>query len=279
MLNQLRHWTKRTLRRWPRGFAKAKRWYGVATYRMGIPHDGDFAFFKNLAKREGLLVDVGANTGQSARSVRIFNQSLEILSFEPNRLLEPEMQATRRLLGLGFNYRMVGLGRREQSLTLYCPMAGETPLTPWATANLAALEHNRPLIEQEAGMPIQVTSVQIEVKRFDDLELHPQAIKIDVEGLELDVLQGMRDTLRRDQPILMIECSENTPEVAAFLSTLGYHTYHYDQRQNMLEETTDPAAATNYFALTPAALERLLDQSSLQIRMPREIFGIESLPV
>lgn len=269
MLNHIRQWAKLTLRRWPLLYSAGKHFYGWLTYRLRIPHDPDFAFFRNFGKRDGLVVDVGANTGQSARSIRIFNRKLSILSFEPNRLLESELRATRRLLGPGFEYHMVGLGRREQTLTLYCPVAGETPLTPWATADRAALERNRPLIEKEIGTTVSVTAVPVEIRRFDDLGLRPLAVKIDVEGLELEVLQGMRETLQRDEPILMIECSANTPEVAELLASFGYHTYVYDPRGNSLRETDDPAATTNYFACTPAALERLADTSAIKIVVPR----------
>ncbi len=265
MMNRIPSLGKRALRGWPTLFAAAKRCYGHLTYRLRIPHDPDFAFFRNFDGRTGLFVDVGANTGQSARSVRVFNRSLEVLSFEPNRLLESELQATRKLLGPGFDYRMVGLGRREQTMTLYCPMVGNTPLTPWASADRTALERNRPYIEREAGTPIHVTSIPIEIRRFDDLGLHPVVVKIDVEGLELDVLQGMRETLERDEPILMIECSASTREVAALLETFGYHTYEYSPRYNTIRETSDPAATTNYFACTAAALERLVDSSSLRL--------------
>jgi len=266
MIEQLRNIGKRSLRRWPRAYLAAKRWFGTTTYWLRVPHDRDFAFFRNFNNREGLVVDIGANTGQSARSIRIFNRSLEILSFEPNRLLEPELAATRNLLGPGFDFRMVGLGRRQQMLTLFCPVASGTPLSPWATADRASLEHNRSAIEREVGTQVSVTTVAIEIRRFDDLGLKPLAAKIDVEGLELDVLEGMRETLATAEPILMIECSERTPQVVALLAEYGYRTYSYDPRKNALRETNTPADSTNYFACTPAALERLIAGSRLRVQ-------------
>ncbi len=265
MIEKLRNFGKRTLRRWPRAYLTAKRWFGTSTYWLGVPHDRDFTFFRNFEGREGLVVDIGANTGQSARSIRIFNRSLEILSFEPNRLLEPELAATRSLLGPGFDYRMVGLGRRQQMLTLYCPVASGTPLSPWATADRASLEHNRPAIEREVGIQVSVTTVPIEIRRFDDLGLRPTAVKIDVEGLELDVLDGMRETLAAAEPILMIECSEHTPDAVALLAEYGYRTYAYDPHKNTLRETTAPADSTNYFACTPTAIDRLTAGSRLRV--------------
>jgi len=256
MLDAFRKLGKRTLRRWPRLYTSARRAYARLAYCLGKPHDADFAFFANLGDTPGLFADIGANTGQSARSLRIFNTSLEIISFEPNRLLEPELRATRELLGDRFEYRLHGLGTKREIITLYFPVAGETLLSPWATADRQALERNRPAIEREAGTRITVEMVPIEIRRFDDLGLHPVVVKIDVEGFELDVLRGMTETLAADEPILLIESSAHTPEVIELLRPLGYRLFAYDPRENVLTEAA-PAACNNYFALTDASIERL----------------------
>jgi FkbM family methyltransferase len=254
---------KSTLCRWPRLYRFAKRAKGYAAYRLGIPHDNDFAFFANLAG--GLFVDVGANAGQSARSLRIFNRELAILSFEPNRLLEPELRATRRLLGAGYDYRLIGLGNRDEWLTLYVPFAGRTPLSPWATLDRASLETNRRAIEREAGGAFTVGEVPVEVRRFDELGLRPLAVKIDVEGGELAVLEGMRETLARDEPILMLENNSSAEAAAALVASLGYRTFEYEVDAKVLRETDDLCGTINYFACTSAVLEWLRESDDLRI--------------
>jgi FkbM family methyltransferase len=275
--SRLHRAAKATLGRWPRLYRWTKRLYGYLTFRLGIPHDQDFAFFANLG--EGLLVDIGANTGQSARSVRVFNRQLRIVSFEPNRLLEPELRFTRRLLGPGFEYRMLGLGDRDQTLTLYVPMAGRTPLSPWATADRPTLERNRKLIEAESGGPVSVAEVPVEVRRFDELGLHPLAVKIDVEGFELAVLRGMRETLERDEPILMLENNSSAEAAAACLRGLGYRTFAYDVDRNALIETGDLCGTANYFACTTAVIERLGQFADLAIELAAGTEPSEPIPV
>jgi hypothetical protein len=57
---------------------------------------------------------------------------------------------------------------------------------------------------------------------LDSLRI-PKAIrlvKIDAEGHELSVLKGMRDTLARDRPVLIVEMP--SPEARAMLASLGY---------------------------------------------------------
>ena len=52
----------------------------------------------------------------------------------------------------------------------------------------------------------------------------PTLIKIDVEGLELEVLRGAQATLREHRPTLVIEAHfrELASAVTARLATLGY---------------------------------------------------------
>jgi FkbM family methyltransferase len=256
MLTPPKTFIKSTLRRWPAAYAMAKRIYGSAAYCLRIPHDPDFAFFRNLRGVKGLFVDVGANAGQSACSLRIFNRTLDILSFEPNQLLEPDLRFTRRLLGSSYRYAMHGLGSRLHESTLYVPMAGRTPHTPWATADRESLERCRPMIERELGASFTIAAVPMEVKRFDDLGLRPVAIKIDVEGCELDVLRGMPDTLERDEPILMIENNSSAPAVVALLQGQGYQVFTYDPRRNTLRQTDKVNGVTNYFACSPSTIAR-----------------------
>jgi FkbM family methyltransferase len=69
--------------------------------------------------------------------------------------------------------------------------------------------------EDEGDLTVLTVSV-------DSLRI-PKAIrlvKIDAEGHELSVLKGMRDTLTRDHPVLIVEMPG--PEARAMLSSLGY---------------------------------------------------------
>jgi FkbM family methyltransferase len=87
-----------------------------------------------------------------------------------------------------------------------------------------------------AGTPPDVCgTVQVDVVSLDDVidrrRLWPPAlIKIDVEGAELEVLQGMSRTLHSVRPTLIYEVDDETRaglegkcrEIAAFLSGAGY---------------------------------------------------------
>jgi FkbM family methyltransferase len=56
----------------------------------------------------------------------------------------------------------------------------------------------------------------------------PQLLKIDVEGAELQVLQGASSLLERVRPVLMLECQEaNADAVTTLLHAHGYRLYEF----------------------------------------------------
>jgi Methyltransferase FkbM domain len=52
----------------------------------------------------------------------------------------------------------------------------------------------------------------------------PTAIKLDVEGAELRVLEGMRETLARHRPTLICETHGTVKKVTEALRSQGYST-------------------------------------------------------
>ena len=171
---------------------------------------------------------------------------------------------------------MEGLGSTSRRTTLYVPMIGPTPQTPWATADRQLLENSRPSIERELGRPFEIAEVPIRIIRGDDMRLRPTAIKIDVEGLELDVLQGFEMALAESEPLLMIERNLGSDAVAAWLEARGYELWVYDSAANRLISPADAPAPANFIACTPAWLARFPQVASLTARRAEHRGALQS---
>lgn len=75
---------------------------------------------------------------------------------------------------------------------------------------------------------LHLNEVEVNLRRLDELNLDPDFIKIDVEGAELGVLQGLHETIARRQPILMIERSDAVDQVVELLGDHGYRPLVYE---------------------------------------------------
>jgi FkbM family methyltransferase len=83
-------------------------------------------------------------------------------------------------------------------------------------------------------------AVDVDVVAIDDLVASgrirpPDLVKIDVEGAEIDVLEGMRRTIEEHRPAIVCELHETAPQFVATMDGLGYATSNLEGKQSLLE--------------------------------------------
>ena len=248
------------------------RWReAVAQWRSGHVGESEIRLFSCLESVTGLVIDVGANRGQFALSLFAVNRSLRVLSFEPNRALAPSLAALWLLHPLRFRFRLAGIGARDELLALHEPYAPGTDLS--SNASLDPGEFERRLVRDRlradaAGRRYRFRTRRVRVHRLDDLALAPLAIKIDVEGWEAQALRGMRETIERHRPLLLIEC--NAPQsFRPWLEAAGYRAYAFDPARRALCPTADGAGVLNLVFLHPAMPAAVSDRLQPLIRPGR----------
>jgi FkbM family methyltransferase len=199
-----------------------------------LPHDADFYGLRKLANARDLFLDVGANDGLSARSMRHLCPQKPILSIEPNPAHEKSL-ATLKAVLTGFDYRIVGAGSRAATFTLYTPTYKGHALTNYASMSPEAVRTNLATHMNIKGLSRDVELVRhlVKVVPLDDLNLMVDLVKIDVEGLEDAVVQGLAGTIDRCRPVLMIEHNPlSFSGLVAFLSSRRYRVCRYLKRSD-----------------------------------------------
>ena len=155
-----------------------------------------------------ILIDIGANIG--FYSILSSNKYEQIYSYEPNKrnfqILKKNID-TNNLKNIKiFNF---GLGENEEVLTGNSNTKGEL----FQTSGFAVSKNNK-------------KGERVLIKKGDDVLQFKNStltIKIDVEGFELFVLKGLKNTLVKNQTILQVEIWEkNNDEVHDFLNSLNY---------------------------------------------------------
>jgi FkbM family methyltransferase len=206
-------------------------WEAVHKLPFLLPHDKSYNAFRHFIKATptGLYLDIGANDGVSALSFRKFSRDYRILSLEPNRLLEPSL---RRLKSRDarFDYRMVGAGSAPGRVRFFMPVYRGIALHTFTSASREHVE--RALVEQfgsNVARRARIEAIDGEVVRLDDLGLAPTIVKIDAEGFDDDVMEGMTATVDLARPFIAAEIAwANQGRIADMLRRYDYTLADYD---------------------------------------------------
>lgn len=169
----------------------------------------------------GTAVDVGANVGNHALWFAAIC-GLDVVAFEP--VTVTELQANIDANGLDIRVEPTALGATpgnasDRGIRKGDPAGDPTDYEDWG------FNHK-----------LDVGDGPIEIRTLDSYELEDVAlIKVDVEGMEPDVLQGGIETIRRCRPAIYAEALVSSP-LATVLEPLGYRRVARLKRGTPLEE-------------------------------------------
>jgi FkbM family methyltransferase len=200
-------------------------------------HDPDYLYFRRWAGRHAAFLDIGANVGQSVMSIHNVAPDAHIWSFEPNCDCCRQVKAVAKLKG-GVEVFNCALGAARGMSTFHIPKARGFCFSQLASLNEPDREKlATDLLERGfsfvTAANLELEKREVEVQTLDSFSLHPDVIKIDVEGAELEVLRGAQSTIAQSRPTLLIE-EGRRPEIQHALSALDYLPFSYDAQTDHL---------------------------------------------
>lgn len=165
------------------------------------------------------VVDCGANKGSYIWTLsRAAGKKGKVIAFEPQRKLAAYLRKMVQSCALDNVYiEEKGISDHAGSMQLMIPGGDTSPG--------ASLEKSILLRENCVTYPVEVVSLN---EYFAARTSRISAIKIDVEGHEFAVLQGARDILQQDAPLLVFECEQRhlsgttVVEILAWIQAQGY---------------------------------------------------------
>lgn len=197
----------------------------VQRMRGGV-HDLELLGLELETSGSPLVYDIGANVGQTIITIKRMAPHARVMSFEPY------LPSVVQLARVANKYEDVTVvpaacgAKTGEIRTLYVPVAHRIQFTSLATLSppdrpgfLQFLRSSGFTWVSEENLSFMEQPVI--TMALDDLPYRPDFIKIDVEGLELDVLKGAQRCLKEGQPLLFIE-NGSRPEVMDFLRDHGY---------------------------------------------------------
>jgi FkbM family methyltransferase len=207
--------------------------YGV----MMLSHEGDVPFMiYSLLRRmkDPVFIDVGAHLG--AYTLAFSKISKLVVAVEPNPV----------------NYlilrKNLAINKIKNCMPVKCAISnyvGTAYLYVSEFSDLHSLHKNR-LDKAMYVVPVRTTTLDTLALR--ELKLSKiDLVKIDAEGAEVEILEGMGETMERYGPILIVEVFQRNIE-----KTLGVlRKYRYNVIRSIYQ-STDPLTKENYIYIMAA---------------------------
>ena len=189
-------------------------------------------YLSELIDRTGCAIDVGANKGYYTYALAQLPQIERIEAFEPQPWCSELISAYGQKSGKNINVHTCALSDTNSTLELNIPILRGRIDT---TLSVGLASFKKPDVEHEC--------VTVPVCRLDDRNLQNIVfMKVDVEGHEESVINGARETILREQPILQIEIEnrhlydnqtgiKDVLGIVSLVEKLGYQTYFLADRQ------------------------------------------------
>jgi FkbM family methyltransferase len=184
-----------------------------------------------LVDRSRAAVDVGANAG--VYSLQLSQLVTQVHAFEPHPRMARILRAN---MPSNVTIRQAAVSDVDGQARLRFPVHDGFESDVLGTIDPA----------NTAVASADFRTIEVATVRLDSLALASIGfVKIDVEGHELSVLLGAKDTLRRDKPTLLIEAEERhrtgaVGSISSFLAGYGYSgMFVLDGRLHALDEFDD----------------------------------------
>lgn len=210
----------------------------LSKFKFLFPHDKDYLGLKLLfsknEKRD--FIDVGGNIGLSFigfRELGFKNNCIHI--FEPDKYLIDNY--IKKLKNYYTNVKIYdfGLSFRDQKKMLFKAFYKNNYFHFNNSFDekyiKSKIKHNYPKIYKS----FKYKSQKFYLKKFDNLKIKTNAcfIKIDVEGIDHEVLHGMKNLIIKNKPVILIEYNHsNFHKIYNFIKN-KYDCYRYDVDKNI----------------------------------------------
>lgn len=212
---------------------------------FGRIHEKEFRHLDGMLQKSPVVIDVGANLGQSITSLsRIFDNP-QVICFECNpscfNTLNMICELNKLLRGSLVTIHYLALSSEAGHHVFYVPRFHNNAFLQEGFLGTCNVEISE--IAKRIGCrpdDIDFEKSKVEVATIDSFDLRPDLIKIDVQGAELDVLLGAKRTIINWAPVLFIEVPDDAEERQALLDYLFRIDY------SVTELKTNLIAKPNY---------------------------------
>lgn len=221
----------------------------------GKDFEYDFKILDNInIPNDAQLLDIGAHRGETIKKFKKYKKI--IYSFEP---INENFNIIKKKFNNIDDINLIncGLGDNDYLSDFFIPTIRGFKLTSYSSVSinniLQRFDDNN---VKKIFKSVKFIKTQSKIKKLDNFNLRPFFIKIDCEGNEYAVLKGAELSIKKNNPIILIEHNSiNFKKIVNFLKQYQYKPYLYDsfnKKINFLDkklenEVEKKTSGTNIF--------------------------------
>ena len=178
-------------------------------------HKTEIKELGKVLKHGDIAIDIGANKGSFTHSLsRFVGKTGTVFAFEPQKVL---FNYLKDMCRSNVVVKSTPLSNKRKSAEFFIPANGDSP-----GATLVKGDHI-----PNGWIPVKVSTDSLD-SILKDIKKPIKAIKIDVEGHELEVLKGANCILEKNKPLIVVECEQRhligrkIEEVFEWIISMGY---------------------------------------------------------
>ena len=204
-----------------------------------LPHDKDYLAMKLICKKtfDNEIIDIGASVGSSILSFRKMGFENKIFSFEPNKYLTDNYLSKIKKKDKYLEIYNYGIGDTNSNKDFYVPYYKNISLHMFSSFKESIVRESLSLTYPHLINEFKIKKFNLEIKKLDDINLFSNLhfVKIDAEGSELEIINGMIKLIQKFKPFILIEFNENNFEDLC-ICLKEYHPYKYNIKTNSLNK-------------------------------------------
>jgi FkbM family methyltransferase len=218
------------------GLTKGLRRKGGLGFLPGAAHPdtAETRFLQGLDFSGKIVYDIGGFQG--LMTLFFAKTAKRVITFEPNPANVVRIYENAGLNGFKNVFVFVAaIGNRDGVLRLCV----DPLMIGAASGDPEISEQIRAEVKDAIELPVILTSIDAGIARFGLPQ--PEFVKIDIEGMELDALQGMTDLIASRKPELYLELHgtveedkrANATDVIEFIRSRGYRIFDVEQNRDI----------------------------------------------
>ncbi len=200
--------------------------------------EDEIKLVKDFIKPGTDSIDVGVYRG--VYSYEMSKYSKNVHSFEPNPIIFKYINKNLKKFIKNIVLYNYALSNENKSINLKVPIRDSN----YSKENYEEYYQMGRATIHDKNIFQDYESFEISSKRIDEFNFDNKIsfIKIDVEGHEIEVIEGAKKTIEENKPTLLVEIEEKhskkkVSDSIKYINSLGYNSFYYDKSN--LRNTSD----------------------------------------